>query len=1051
MRAMKTHKKLQKIQIQESVLITFLGIVLLFFCLLHIKNLNQIIVLNDEFGYWSIASSLAGKDWLDLISNTPYYNFGYSILLVPLYYLGIPSYTMYKVAILYNAIFVFLGFRISIACGKKIFPTIDKKVIIFISFIISCYPNVLVQSQIAWTESILNLMFWVTVFVLLSIVESPKLWKIMVFIVVLSYMYYVHQRTIGIVLSGVLILLLLSVSKNISFKYMLISLLLLGAIFVIHIFIKGELKLWLWSNSGLSNMNDFSSQSSLLSAIFSKVGMSSVFYGFFGRIFYFLVAGGILWYCGIIHILSNFFNSIRKNILKITSPIVIMEIFVLLSFLATMAIGLTSVAKGFARWDSVVYGRYIENTVGPLLLIGGGVLYQKRPSVKQMLGYVFLVFISGSITIHVLQIMGNSTFVDLCSVGLANFFENSGGKDAIIKAIEYTLIINGVVCFSLFCSEKKKRTFLVVGILILFSWLWEANYSYSHTIKYMQDDKIENNEPIADMLKRIIVNEIYYVKDENLDSYSINPKYLQFWIPDISIRVIDSSKVEDIPIDSILLVEKAGKSAEELIKDTKVLKESKEFYVCTQMDSKVISELKDAGESFEKALDLSGADSENWDNESDGVCSNGEDGFLVKNYKVKLSAGSYKVKFNLAAVDTNNKKTLGKCLITKFGGNEILKEVEINEEFLKAENNLIEFSTIDTEDIEFSLEVERGVILEVYSITYEKINNNYLVGQDSIKDIEEILNNIENIYPRQINYVSNHSKVNYDFSYLQELFTNIEFKFIDSESKNDFPADTYILLERENVDLFEYLKKYDCLMFNGTYILFTEKTNNIALNWQKNGRKIFTEGFIDIDALRMETDGTINTDNIISLKQGTYEMVFDSTNLKGNIEIYVEGQKKNIVLGKKDKIRISIRDNKQSISWRVNSLQAKQPQILIKQIDNKYHFELSKSDQEINPGKEIEIPLFENLNMGRYNIIFKIMNLSNKSDVEIILYKKVDTVNENPVNLVDINVEQSGLNEFRIEHQFNVERDGNRQIKCVIKNKSNKKIFLESIQFENVN
>ena len=79
------------------------------------------------------------------------------------------------------------------------------------------------------------------------------------------------------------------------------------------------------------------------------------------------------------------------------------------------------------------------------------------------------------------------------------------------------------------------------------------------------------------------------------------------------------------------------------------------------------------------------------------------------------------------------------------------------------------------------------------------------------------------------------------------------------------------------------------------------------------------------------------------------------------------------------------------------------------------------------------------------------MNLSNKSDVEIILYKKVDTVNENPVNLVDINVEQSGLNEFRIEHQFNVERDGNRQIKCVIKNKSNKKIFLESIQFENVN
>ena len=96
MRAMKAGKKIHNIQRIDIMLIIALNAILLFFCLMHIKELNQIIVINDEFGYWSIASSLAGKNWSELISNTPFYSFGYSILLVPLYYLGIPSYTIYN-------------------------------------------------------------------------------------------------------------------------------------------------------------------------------------------------------------------------------------------------------------------------------------------------------------------------------------------------------------------------------------------------------------------------------------------------------------------------------------------------------------------------------------------------------------------------------------------------------------------------------------------------------------------------------------------------------------------------------------------------------------------------------------------------------------------------------------------------------------------------------------------------------------------------------------------------------------------------------------------
>ena len=71
--------KVKNLSIHLIILIIITGL-----CCIHIRALDYIFIINDEFGYWAHAISAVGYDWKDLISQTPYYAWGYSIWLVPI-------------------------------------------------------------------------------------------------------------------------------------------------------------------------------------------------------------------------------------------------------------------------------------------------------------------------------------------------------------------------------------------------------------------------------------------------------------------------------------------------------------------------------------------------------------------------------------------------------------------------------------------------------------------------------------------------------------------------------------------------------------------------------------------------------------------------------------------------------------------------------------------------------------------------------------------------------------------------------------------------------
>lgn len=1051
----RTYRQLRSVNI---IVLLVLSTILLLLSLVHIRELDQIVVLNDEFGYWSVAASIAGKNWKDLILNTPYYSYGYSILLVPLFYLKLPTYLIYKLAILFNAFILVLGYWISILCGQKIFPKMNRKLLMAVCFLITCYPNVLVQTQIAWTESLLNFLFWVTILIILSILETPRTWKMLVFSIVLGYMLIVHQRTVGIVLSGGIIIILLCISKKVPFKDMILGLSVLCGIVIISFWLKGNLKDWLWTSSELKNMNDFSGQTSLINAVFSKSGLQSIFYGLAGRIFYFLVSGGIIWYCGFVQIFKNIFFVIKKSTIRVIDYIPHVEAFIALSFLTSLAIGLTSVAQGFARADTVVYGRYIENTMGPILLIGAGLIIQKKIPIKQIVSYFLMLTITSFLTIHILQLIGNSSFVDISSVGLAKFFEGQNGKEAIVHATLCTFILSGIVC-TLVYSRWKHIGYLVAGVVILGYWLSIGQYVYIHTIAYMQTTKTENNENIAELLKKTEKNTIYYFKDKRFDPYCSNVKYLQFWVPDIQVKVISQEDEKEVPPNSIWICEKGNKNVENQIRDAKILIESNELYICTQMDSKLTSILKKKGYSFECPVDLSMAESEIWDSNYQGLRSTGEAGKLIENYEMSLNAGTYNVNFNIKTLDTAGRDILGKCLLTKHEGKEVLKELVIDKDFFRENNSQIKFSCMDTKDIEITVEVEKNVILQVSSITYEKVNNTYLVGSDCKRDICEILDKINKLRPAQVNYTSAHKNMEYNFSYVERLYPDLSFNYMDVEKlkKKTNEEDEYIILEKNNVDIFDYLDKYDCLKVNATYILLAQKGNDVASSWIENGQEICSkDNFINADVLRLNTDGTVYSDNTISLNQGTYEIKFSSSNLEGNIELHAGKVKEKINFNSEPKEEIttvSIKSDNQPMYWKVNSMGEQAPAVNIRRIDDSYHIDLSEEEKTVlRAGDKILIPLFEDLGMGTYEFIFTVKNSSERfSNVEVKLYRTVDSENRILMDMEEHNEKNIKRATRQIEQLYEVERNGFQGIKCVIQNKGEKPMELKTIQFKIVN
>ena len=125
--------------------------------LYNISDLNAPCVFGDEAAYWSHAANLAGLPWTDVEHS--WFSYGYSFLLVPLFFVTHNMSWLYRMAIVLNALMGVASFIIGIAIIREIDKEFNYSMTMLLSLTSASYSSYLMQSNVAWAETFLYMWF----------------------------------------------------------------------------------------------------------------------------------------------------------------------------------------------------------------------------------------------------------------------------------------------------------------------------------------------------------------------------------------------------------------------------------------------------------------------------------------------------------------------------------------------------------------------------------------------------------------------------------------------------------------------------------------------------------------------------------------------------------------------------------------------------------------------------------------------------------------------------------------------------------------------------
>ena len=522
-----------------------LSILLSIIFIAGMKNAYGIGIINDEFGYWGIAASFAGKDWSELLSITPYYAYGYSMIVTWLYHIFDDPTVIYRAALVMNVIMIVFSFWIAYKCGKKMFPHLSSECILLVCFAITVYSNNMIQAKIAWTETILYMLYWLSLYMFLLIIEKSKIKYIVIFSCINAFMYFVHQRTLGVIITSSLMIIVLLTAKKISVKQFILYCCIMVALLMVGEKIKAYIIEGLFTSKELAAMNNYSGQVSKVSDIFHSIkGFSLLIQSILGKLFYFGLSTFLVGFVALFLLVKqSLFGGIEflKSKLKIIDDRTMIALYLLLSFTATFMIAAISMYQPYGRLDLLLYGRYMEFAIGPLLLIGVIAVIQKKVNIR--------FYIISIISLILVAIMVNSIYLSLetnvyngiCISALVYFFDNMRQVNGLAYQIVITMIvIVSLIIILLYIGKPRRNISLVVVILLAVSWIKLGDYNGVENLQKSVKTKVKKIAEKIEMLESPY--DIYVLEDET--GVNSIAKYVQYYLPDVIVHIIDNVDME---------------------------------------------------------------------------------------------------------------------------------------------------------------------------------------------------------------------------------------------------------------------------------------------------------------------------------------------------------------------------------------------------------------------------------------------------------------------------------------------------------------------------
>jgi len=481
----------------DYLIVLFISILVFAVCAFRVPGRVGLYLTGDEFALFGIAAYFLGYDWSPTVTHVGYYSFGYSLLLVPLFHIADSTEALYRYSMYLNAFFASLIVPLSYLLCKQLGMVDLKKNVSIVAIIIftALSGAVIAYSSLGLSEVLLTLLTYAITLCFYKLRDKNVVWFV-VQAVLLGYMYAVHMRTLGVIISALLVLFIMTVLKQIEVKHFAVFFAVLLLLMVANTLFAEHIKYNVWLGGGRDG-NDLNSRIFQFTSLFTE---SDRFWGavraIAGQVFYLGVASFTLIFFAILKLVQlnvEFFKNIGKAKDKVLDYDFAL-MFLLFAFVGTLAISAIAMNE-VVRGDHFVYGRY-NSPMYPVLLLYLLVGIEKdnwkfsRRNVEIIVIVILFLLLAIWVSEHFLNNYLGRHFMDFNVVNLSWFRDFSTDESHMFYiAASISIIIGSVIM--LFLQTNRKSLSYIAFIAGVFIAYMSAESFYERTIKQFDDFNAE--------------------------------------------------------------------------------------------------------------------------------------------------------------------------------------------------------------------------------------------------------------------------------------------------------------------------------------------------------------------------------------------------------------------------------------------------------------------------------------------------------------------------------------------------------------------------------
>lgn len=511
------------------------------------------LIFADEAGYLGNARYLAGGLPIKLFKSGAYYP-GYSLLIAPVFWLGLSPAQTYQVILLFNGLLLSSVYISLVHWFRRILG--DGSLYAYaISFVVSAYPTFLIQPLFAMSESAIIALSCVLPLCVHALLKNKRATTALLLGALVALLHLVHPRYAGTVALTALGLGGLSAARVLSWKVALAGASTLGA---------GVLGgRWLTRHVTEANLGNAVSEGSRLNLLGSLEGIGALLLEISGQLWYLASASAGVAVLGVVA-LARLALQVPGGTPRRQSPAWNAVVFMLAS--AVLAFGISSLFMATGkRVDHFIYGRYNEGLVAPFLATGLWSLIHAGRSWRAEIGRLVLVAVT-TVLFALILVWARGEAL-LASPNYANIL----ALVASMKLFSGTRLI-GVGAFALgafvvVAIARRVRAWIALLLLAaLFGW---ATYHAHRVFLAMQKGRAA---------RQVLFDRVAAMPDIagiSYDASHFDPVTLffgQYFLPDARFDVFDGSKGQ-LPKTSFVLSrdkwpERSGQPAKLIGKDS---------------------------------------------------------------------------------------------------------------------------------------------------------------------------------------------------------------------------------------------------------------------------------------------------------------------------------------------------------------------------------------------------------------------------------------------------------------------------------------------------